>query len=217
MRVCRPFSERRLRRIAGYNRTMTDIATDPLSPLGHSLLKLHAGKAYALLTLPVAHAGSPDARAVLEMLHPDQLLATPVKNQDEADAMLAGLWLYHDMLEPSHLISQSLRTASGSLWHAILHRREGDFSNARYWYRKAPAHPMLAVIGNNVALAINPLPADKSLLRLLRNTWDPCAFVDLVEEITDNPADPRLPTAQMIQRLEWQLLFDHCTRQAAGH
>ena len=51
--------------------------------------------------------------------------------------MLAGLWLWHDALEESHAIAQAIITSSGSLWHAILHRREGDYSNAKYWYERA--------------------------------------------------------------------------------
>ena len=49
----------------------------------------------------------------------------------------AGIWLYVDDLERSHGISQNLHTAEGSYWHGIMHRREGDFSNAKYWFRQA--------------------------------------------------------------------------------
>lgn len=103
-----------------------------------------------------------------------------------------------------------------SFWHAIMHRREGDFSNSKYWYDRAGAHPIFPALAANAAVAINPLPADKSLLRLLSDGWDPDAFVDLVEQVAARPQDPRLRTVQELQRMEWQMLFDHCTREAAG-
>src|SRR3954470_162325 len=98
-----------------------DAPLDPLSSLAHNLINLDTG-AYAA---PTAQAGNPDARAILEMLQPDQLLAVPVKSDDDASAMLASLWLWHDWLDESHTISQSLHSSTGSLWHAIMHRREG--------------------------------------------------------------------------------------------
>ncbi len=39
--------------------------------------------------------------------------------------------------EKAHEISQSVHTARGSWVHAYLHRKEGDLSNASYWYAKA--------------------------------------------------------------------------------
>lgn len=42
----------------------------------------------------------------------------------------------------SHEIAQNIHTADGSWVHAYLHRKEGDLSNARYWYNRAgkPVH-----------------------------------------------------------------------------
>jgi hypothetical protein len=37
----------------------------------------------------------------------------------------------------AHSIVQDIETAEASLVHAYLHRREGDESNAGYWYRRA--------------------------------------------------------------------------------
>ena len=42
--------------------------------------------------------------------------------------------------ERAHDIVQEIETDSASLVHAYLHRREGDESNARYWYRQAGRH-----------------------------------------------------------------------------
>lgn len=51
---------------------------------------------------------------------------------------LQALWYdYHDDWHKSH---QTIDTASdrSCAWvHAYLHRKEGDLSNARYWYRRS--------------------------------------------------------------------------------
>ena len=187
---------------------------DHLSPLAHRLIKLSEENAY---TAPVVQgSGNEEARAVLEMLQPDQLLTSPVRSSDDASAMLSGLWLWHDWLDQSHTISQSIDTPTGSFWHAILHRREGDFSNSKYWYRRVGAHPIYSAIGANVAAIINPLPADKSLLRLLRDGWNPDALVDLAQELDSRPDAGRLGVFVAIQQTEWRMLFDHCARQAVA-
>lgn len=57
--------------------------------------------------------------------------------------LAAALWLYVDDLDRSHAVSQGIESATGSYWHGIMHRREGDFSNSRYWHRRAAGHPLL--------------------------------------------------------------------------
>lgn len=57
--------------------------------------------------------------------------------------LATGIWLYVDDLDRSHTISQGIESTTGSYWHGIMHRREGDFSNSRYWHRKAGGHPLL--------------------------------------------------------------------------
>ena len=39
--------------------------------------------------------------------------------------------------DAAHSIAQDIDTNVGSWIHAYLHRREGDLSNAAYWYRRA--------------------------------------------------------------------------------
>jgi hypothetical protein len=39
--------------------------------------------------------------------------------------------------EGSHNIAQEIEDKNGSWVHAYLHRKEGDLSNARYWYSRA--------------------------------------------------------------------------------
>ena len=56
-----------------------------------------------------------------------------------AAACLAGLWLHHNFLDESHTLSQDIDTTTGSYWHAIMHRREGDYGNAKYWLHRVGA------------------------------------------------------------------------------
>lgn len=58
-------------------------------------------------------------------------------------ALVAALWLYVDDLDRSHVVSQGIEDKTGSYWHGIMHRREGDFSNSRYWHTRAAGHPLL--------------------------------------------------------------------------
>jgi hypothetical protein len=39
--------------------------------------------------------------------------------------------------DEAHKITQEIDSVDGSWVHAYLHRREGDLSNARYWYTRA--------------------------------------------------------------------------------
>jgi hypothetical protein len=55
-----------------------------------------------------------------------------------ASDVLAALW--HEGRGDwtrAHEIAQDLETADAAWVHAYLHRREGDQSNAAYWYRRA--------------------------------------------------------------------------------
>jgi hypothetical protein len=53
-------------------------------------------------------------------------------------ACLKALW--HDAAgdwDKAHQIVQDIETTEASAIHAYLHRKEGDESNARYWYGRA--------------------------------------------------------------------------------
>ena len=54
----------------------------------------------------------------------------------------SGLWLLAGDLDRSHDISQENHSPEGSFWHGIMHRREGDFGNAKYWFRQVGDHPL---------------------------------------------------------------------------
>ncbi|MDB6128353.1 MAG: hypothetical protein JWM35_2249 [Verrucomicrobia bacterium] len=59
-----------------------------------------------------------------------------------ASAPLAALWHdAHGDWERAHICVQDDSSREGAWVHAYLHRREGDDSNARYWYARAGRTP----------------------------------------------------------------------------
>jgi hypothetical protein len=69
---------------------------------------------------------------------------------DKLDLSLAGkacLHLLNDDITRGHEIAQSQEgVANFDYIHAIVHRREGDFSNSKYWFRQVGAHPVWAEV-----------------------------------------------------------------------
>jgi hypothetical protein len=54
------------------------------------------------------------------------------------DPLLLALWYdAKDNWQKAHSIAQDISSPKGSWMHAYLHRKEGDFSNAGYWYSRA--------------------------------------------------------------------------------
>ena len=144
-------------------------------------------------------SGSPEMqfREVLERLTLDEAFAhVQVSDESMAQCCLSGAWLLCDFLDESHTISQSVSTTSGSYWHGIMHRREGDFSNAKYWFRKVGDHPLFEQLANASG----------------QGRWDPFEFVDRCQRAVRQGENE--DECRRLQQLEWELLFGYCYRSA---
>jgi len=163
--------------------------------------------------------GTPNeaARAQLAALTVESALAPEtVKDQDMAAACLAGLWLYHDFIDQAHTICQDIDTPSGSYWHGIVHRREPDFDNAKYWFRRVGRHPIfepLQLSAQELALAAKPDPSAAFLTT--QSSWNPFAFIELCAEVERRRSRSE-QLCRQIQAREWELLFAFCFRAAVG-
>lgn len=148
-------------------------------------------------------------------------LFAPLKPRDKnaARACAAGLLLLYDGLDESHSISQDLGDVTGSYWHGIMHRREPDYGNAKYWFarvRRHPIFPAVAIAARELAresLARQPWPAADWLLE--DRPWQPDAFVDLCQAARRAGAEADL-LCRHIQRKECELLLESCYLAAIG-
>lgn len=123
----------------------------------------------------------------------------------------ATAYLHHDHADPAHDLVQDLSDPDGALIHGILHRREPDFWNAKYWFRQAENHPIFPRLTARVR-EIKEATGQKALVdRLtLSGTLDPHALVDAVEEASRRSAgDPEVWFLRLVQLVETECLADH--------
>lgn len=137
-----------------------------------------------------------------------------VRDHDMARCVLAGLWLLHDFMDESHTISQDIEKPSGSYWHAILHRREPDYANAKYWFRRVGEHAIFAKLRDAAAEEARKSDAPGAAYLVTQNTWDAFKFADLCATAESSTDDALRQLCRSVQMREFRLLFDHCYNAA---
>ncbi|GAA4862737.1 hypothetical protein GCM10023310_47670 [Paenibacillus vulneris] len=148
-------------------------------------------------------------------------------SQPYALATKAGLHLLNENLDKSHSLSQEIHNPTGSYWHGIMHRMEGDYSNAKYWFRQAGAHPVHESLLSAAQEAcrsydIDSISSDSMKSRLAAfisgTAWDTAMFTDLVEQqvtvVQDDTADELLIE---LQWLEIRLLLQYSYQRSGGN
>ena len=174
--------------------------------------------------------GPPPALAMAVLQHPEALLALepkseldpglvskvwkaadaeisghhPVRNPSMLALFRGGLLYALDALDPAHTIFQDDSSPYGSNWHGMMHRREGDFSNACYWFSRAGTLPVASQIRD----LLRSIPLDLE--------WSPEAFTRRCEKMARSRPDMPLETLQVIQKTEFFVLMRHCWNAAVA-
>ena len=151
-------------------------------------------------------------------------LVPQIRSRPDADAVKAGLFQRHDYLDESHSISQGLEGAGRHLaadyWHAIMHRREPDESNSKYWFRRVGQHPIFPRLAEAAGELFAGCPSSAAASWSARvaagGRWDPFAFVDFCAHCRSGRDHDLERTAQQIQLAEMWLLLEQTLRDAAG-
>ncbi len=138
----------------------------------------------------------------------NQELSRRISAADLDPALASALLLWNDDLDASHTVSQGLPDRFGSWLHGAMHRREGDFSNSKYWFRKVGTHAGFAQMSRRaveVLAKAGGQPARE--LAALREQWDPFAFVDLCAAAT-GPNATAAALLEALQAAELELLTE---------
>lgn len=136
------------------------------------------------------------------------LLETSALSAERQELIRALVFLWHDHLDPAHTIAQSLDTPDSAFVHGIVHRREPDFSNAAYWFRRVGPHPAFARIAAEAETLLKAGSQPGLGGKLVKSgTWDPFAFIDECAAADTRPESVRRLLRE-IQALEFRGLLE---------
>src|ERR1043166_2074303 len=134
---------------------------------------------------PGPREGVKSERAINEEVRP-RFGSSSISGQKQ-ELIRALILLWHDHLDAAHKIAQDIGNADGAFVHGIMHRREPDYGNAAYWFRRVGQHPAFGEIANRVAKALQ-MKGDAELARKMvrGGGWDPFAFINACENAARN-------------------------------
>ena len=116
-------------------------------------------------------------------------------------ALKAGLLLWNDDLDGCHTIAQDLTDEFGAYLHGVMHRREPDYGNSKYWFRRVGDHPLFP----ELRAAALELLRDAAGLDDYRTaltsgkTWDPFRMIDWCEAASEEREVSFLRAMQAIE------------------
>ena len=179
-----------------------------------------------------------DARQPLPPLAPEkewdaeltkQIRATPttdlfdgraLKDSSLANVVKSALLLWNDALDDSHDISQGVGSTTGSYWHGIMHRREPDYSNSKYWFARVGSHPVFPTLRARVLDILRADPSQSAQLARYaeaieqNDNWDAPQFIDWCKDAAGHSGGEVVEFLQTVQVEEIKILLDYSCRNA---
>ena len=127
-----------------------------------------------------------------------------------SELLTATALLDHDHHDPAHNLVQDRGDRDACLIHALLHRREPDYWNAAYWFRRVSGHPIYGMATPAVIRAAQTPQARAVLERLtLSGNLDPLALVQECERMAECPDPQAIAYLRQVQHLEFAALVEH--------
>ncbi|HMJ88620.1 MAG TPA: hypothetical protein VK530_02330 [Candidatus Acidoferrum sp.] len=155
-------------------------------------------------------------KSVAELNHAlDTFFTQKTISSGTQDLLRSAALLWHDHVDASHTISQGIETRDGSWLHAIMHRREPDYGNAKYWFRRVGQHEAFPFVAKRVAELLHNDTRELAERLIESGEWMPLAFVDECEraEVRGNADKQKL--LREIQTIEFDALVEHILRQSS--
>ena len=178
--------------------------------------EIHAKILDTLPTLGLTHEPASAVTAVRSQLldlSAEDLIGHEVVDRNLAESVRAGLLLRAGLDDDSHVVSQSIETSDGCFWHGIMHRREPDYPNSKYWFRRVGDHPLFAQLAHTVKAEV----AGSPLAEIVSSSnWNPMKLIDLCETCEHGPKKELRRSLESLQDREVTSLLDYCTRGALG-
>ncbi len=130
--------------------------------------------------------------------------------------VIAMLWLRVGIIEPAHEIVQDGATPLASYLHGVVHRLEGDYWNAKYWFRQVHDKRLLQSISIAMVERIEMeglLAVAKSLKFVQGSQFSPAEFVTAHEQINDQAkaTEEQKLAMESIAWFEWENLWQVVT------
>jgi hypothetical protein len=130
--------------------------------------------------------------------------------------VVAMLWLRVGIIEPAHEIVQDGATPLASYLHGVVHRLEGDYWNAKYWFRQVHDKRLLQSVSIAMVERIEKeglLTVAKSLNFVQGSQFSPAEFVTAHEQMNQQSktAEEQKLALESMALCEWESLWQVIT------